>query len=199
MADAEQTSPNPRNDNASRVTASNLGSALALSVSVFALALGAYQTRLMQSQARASVWPYLTIGYTYSNNVDKDGYILNVDNNGVGPARVETVVVRVDGKPMKHWDDVLAALGVPPPRPAMATTTLAGDVIPPNLNRETTIQAIRVNDRDVAAKFKAAEQRLAIDICYCSVYDECWTAHWQQSRAESVERCEAQGLVQFEQ
>jgi hypothetical protein len=30
-----------------------------------------------------------------------------------------------------------------------------------------------------------------MDVCYCSVYDECWIAHWQQSRVDAVERCPA--------
>ena len=51
---ADPLPPQPR-----RVSLSDLGSAVALAVSVFALALGAYQTRLMQTQARAGVWPYL--------------------------------------------------------------------------------------------------------------------------------------------
>ena len=79
---------------------SNVGSIVAVAVSVFALALGAYQTRLMQSQARASVWPYLSIGYTYSSNTDKDAFIWTVNNNGVGPAKVESVVLTLDDKPV---------------------------------------------------------------------------------------------------
>ena len=178
---------------ARRLTTSDLGSALALAVSVFALALGAYQTRLMQSQARASVWPYLSIGYTYSSNVDRDAFIRTVNDNGVGPAKVETVRVTLDGKPMHDWEQVLVALGAPSTSPSMATSSIGGEVIPPNTNRETTVAPIKLNERDVARLFKAAEHRLGMDICYCSVYDECWVAHWQRSRVDAVERCEALG------
>ena len=69
-----------------RIRISELTSALALAVSIFALAIGAWQTRLMQSQARAAVWPHLSIGYTYNSNVDENGFIWHVDTNGVGPA-----------------------------------------------------------------------------------------------------------------
>ncbi|HEU4665622.1 MAG TPA: hypothetical protein VFS55_16450 [Dokdonella sp.] len=182
---------------ARRVTASDLGSALALAVSVFALALGAYQTRLMQSQARASVWPYLSIGYTYSSNVDRDAFIWTVNNNGVGPAKVETVRVTLDGKPMRDWEQVLVALGAADTSPSMATSSIGGEVIPPNTNRETTVAPIRLNEREVAKRFKLAEHRLGMDICYCSVYDECWIAHWQRSRVDAVERCDAPGEDSF--
>lgn len=180
-----------------RLSATDLSSVLALAVSVFALALGAWQTRLMQSQARASVWPYLTIGYTYANNVDTNGFIWTIDNNGVGPARVQSTTLSLDGKPMRNWGEVLAALGTSKP-PSMATTSFAGSVIPPNTNRETTVAAIRVHDRELATSFKDAIERFHMDICYCSVYDECWIAHWQQWRADAVDRCPVDG-VPFEQ
>ncbi len=133
-------------------------SALALAVSIFALAIGAWQTRLMQGQARASVWPHLELGYTYNSNVDENGFIWRIDNNGVGPARVESVTLTLDGRPMKSWPDVLMALGFHGEM-RVSTTSLAGEVIPPSLNRETAIETIRVNQRDAAALFKAAVPR----------------------------------------
>jgi hypothetical protein len=180
----------------SRITLSSLGSALALAVSVFALALGAYQTRLMQSQARASVWPYLSIGYSYTNGVDKSAFIWTVNNNGVGPARIESVALTLDGKPMKNWPQVLETLGVTT-QPSTAMSSIGGEVIPPNTNRETTIAPITVNEREAAKLFKLAEHRFGMDICYCSVYDECWIAHWQQSRVDAAARCESGGPAEF--
>lgn len=192
--------PGPAHDHPaarSHVSRPDLISVLALAVSVFALAIGAWQTRLMQSQARASVWPYLAIGYTYTNNADTNGFIWTIDNNGVGPALVQSAVLTLDGKSMRNWNEVIAALGSAG-RPSMATTSFAGAVIPPNTNRETTVAAIRVHDRELATAFKDAIGRFRMDICYCSVYDECWIAHWQQWRVETVERCPLDG-VQFEQ
>ena len=180
----------------SRLTLSNLGSALALAVSVFALALGAYQTRLMQSQARASVWPYLSIGYSYTSHVDRDAFIWTVNNNGVGPAKVESVTLTLDDKPMRRWEEVLTALGVTT-TPSTAMSSIGGEVIPPNTNRETTIAPIKVHEREAARLFKAAEKRFHMNVCYCSVYDDCWIAHWQQAKVDPVARCEVAG-VQFE-
>jgi hypothetical protein len=175
----------------------NLSGNVALVVSVFALALGGYQTRLMQSQARASVWPYLSIGSTYSSNTDKDGFIWSVNNNGVGPAKVGAVTVTLDGKPLQHWDEAMKQLGIVG-LPSSATSSLSGEVIPPNTNRETTIQPIKINEREAAKIFKTAEGRFRMDICYCSVYDECWIAHWRKAKVDPVAQCDATG-VQFEQ
>lgn len=174
-----------------------LTSALALAVSIFALAIGAWQTRLMQSQARASVWPHLEIGYTYNSNVDENGFLWRIDNNGVGPARIETVRVTFDGKPLKKWDDAVAALGFKGPQ-HYSTSSLDGEVIPPSLNRETAIEALRVNQRDLAAAVKQNATRFGMDICYCSVYDDCWIAHWLKTKPEAVTRCEDIGAAQFD-
>ena len=180
-----------------RLPRPDITSMLALVVSVFALAVGAWQTRLMQSQARASVWPYLSIGYSYTNDIDKNGFVWQVDNNGVGPARVQSVTLSLDGKPLRHWNDVLDAFRASG-RINSATTSLSGAVIPPNTNRETTIAAIRIHDSKVAAQFKDAVGRFRMDVCYCSVYDECWIAHWQQTRIDPVGQCRVDNGVQFE-
>lgn len=176
---------------------SNITSAIALAVSVFALAIGAWQTRLMQTQARASVWPYLSIGYTYSSDTDENAFIWRVDNNGVGPARVERVSLTLDAHPMKHWTDVLIALGFNG-KLHLSTSSISGEVIPPSLNRETGINVIHINDRDVGAAFKNAVDRFRMDICYCSVYDDCWIAHWQETKIDAVDRCEEKATDTFE-
>ena len=160
----------------------------ALSISALALAVGAYQTRLMQTQARASVWPYIKIGYAYSDRGDNQGFDIHVDNDGVGPALIKSVQVSLDGEPLPNWNDAF--------RQIMTHGTafahlqgLGGAVIPPNTNRETTIHAIRIDDAEQAAKFYAARDRFKIEICYCSIYDDCWTAHWMTAKVESIAEC----------
>jgi len=180
-----------------RIRISELTSALALAVSIFALAIGAWQTRLMQSQARAAVWPHLSIGYTYNSNVDDNGFIWHVDNNGVGPARIESVTLTLDGKPVKHWRDALATLGFDREM-RVSTTSLRGEVIPPSLNRETAIEPIRVNERGAAGVFKAAVPRFRMEVCYCSVYDDCWIAHWQTPKVDAVSACPADAAAEFD-
>ncbi|HKE48576.1 MAG TPA: hypothetical protein VKB52_10975 [Rhodanobacteraceae bacterium] len=190
----------PEARNARSALGANLTSALALAVSIFALAIGAWQTRLMQGQARASVWPHLEIGYnsTYNSTTEEHSFVWRIDNNGVGPARIESVRLTLDGKPMKTWRDVLAAFGFEGETRVSTTSLAGGQVIPPSLNRETAIEAIRINTRAIASAFQSAVPRFRMDICYCSVYDDCWVAHWQQNKVDSVARCETAAETEFQ-
>ena len=187
-----------------RTRIAELSSALALGVSFLALALGAYQarlmnaqTRLMQQQARASVWPYVSIGYRINDEGQNRGYSWDINNDGVGPARIESVTMTLDGKPVRGWKEIFRAL-FGDAAVSATYSQIYGKVLPPNTNRETTIEALRLVDIDQARIFYRAQERLQMSICYCSVYDECWIAQRQESKVQAVDRCDAGG-VQFEQ
>ena len=171
-----------------RARTAEWGSVVAIAISALALAIGAYQTRLMQAQARASVWPYVKIGFGYAENGESPGFNIHIQNNGVGPAIVKSVQVWLDDKPLHSWLDaypILLGHGAGHPK----LEALSGIVIPPSTNRETDVHAIRISEPDQAAKFFDAVDRFKIDICYCSVYDECWTAHWLASKVEITAVC----------
>lgn len=184
--------------NSRRSQIAQLSSVLALAISFLALALGAYQTRLMQEQARASVWPYVTIGNNEDTTPDKESFTWRADNNGVGPAKIESVQVFLDGTPYRNWRELFAKLA-PEQEFHGATTSLNGIVLPASLNRETTVEMVKPNTPERAKVFQQAEKRITIEVCYCSVYDECWIAHSLKATSETVSRCDKSGKLQFEQ
>lgn len=194
----------PRDKRARRALVAEVSSLFALAVSFLALGLGIWQarlmseqTRLMQQQARAGVWPYLSIGYALVADGDKRGYTWRIDNDGVGPARIESVTLTLDGKPLMHGKDVFHALygGAA----VQATySQIYGKVLPPSTNRETTIEAVHIADPAQAKIFFDAQSRIEMVICYCSVYDDCWIARRQSPAQEPVARCDTTGTNQFE-
>ncbi|QBB70454.1 hypothetical protein ELE36_08775 [Pseudolysobacter antarcticus] len=188
--------------NASRKSArlariAEFGSVLALAISFLALATGAYQTRLMQSQAKASVWPYISIGYHYALRGTDAGFAWRIDNNGVGPARIESVALSLDDKPKRNWSEVFPVLFGHAEVKA-GVSGFNGTVLPPNTNRETTIFAIKIEDLEQAKIFFDAQDRFKMSICYCSVYDECWVAQWLKHQVQPVDRCIVENTVQFQ-
>ena len=181
-----------QDDSAKRSRFAQWSSLLAFAISVVALGLSVYQTRLMQTQARASVWPYLDIGFGYDDKGDTAGFELHVQNNGVGPALVRSVQVSFDDKPMQHWSDVISLVMDEQHKHGSSHSKLSGlhnVVIPPSLNRETDVVAIRIDEPDVAKAVYDARERLKMDICYCSIYDDCWTVRWHMTRPVETRAC----------
>jgi hypothetical protein len=175
-------------DVAARQRVTQWGSIAALAISALALAVGAYQTRLMQTQARASVWPYVVLGFHYAEKGEHPEFALHVDNNGVGPALVRSVQVSFDGKPIEHWKDIFPLLLEHGTIDA-SISGLRSVVIPPNTNRETTIDVLKIPGAVAAKAMFDARERLKIDICYCSIYDDCWVAHWLKAKLDTVPAC----------
>ena len=187
-----------------RARFAELGSIVALATSFFALSLSAYQarlmneqTRLMQNQSRASVWPYVAIGYSINDEGESRGYTWQVSNDGVGPARIETVTMTLDGKPVRRWRELFRALLGDADVPA-TFSQVYGRVLPPSTNRETTIDALHLTDMAQAKAFFAAQDRIEMTICYCSVYDDCWIARKQDPNVRPAERCD-RSAEQFEE
>jgi hypothetical protein len=146
---------------------------------------------------RASVWPHLAVGFNHTGDPEHPEFVWLIDNNGVGPALIKSVHVTLDGKPVHDWRPVFAALGADEERARVSA--LNGEVLPPSLNRETAIHALRINRREDVEAFYAARSRFKMSVCYCSVYqDECWVAQWLTRDVQDVPRCEA-GADDFQQ
>ena len=193
------------NKTSKRERITELSSVTALAFSFLALTVGAYQarlmnaqTQLMQSQSRASVWPYLSIGYSINDQGEKRGYTWEISNDGVGPARIQSVVMSVDNKSARNWGDVFHALFGNDPVDA-TYSQIFGRVLAPNTNRDTTIEAVHLTNLAQAKIFYAEQNRLQMEICYCSVYNECWVARRQDPQVEPVDHCTTLDKVQFEQ
>jgi hypothetical protein len=201
----ETSRPQRPSSSRRRARIAEFSSLFALVVSFIALGLGAYQARLMnlqtglmQTQAKASVWPYLSIGYSLSDEGEKRGFTWEINNDGVGPARIESVTLSLDGKPLRKWSEVFHDL-FGDAKVLASYNKIYGKVLPPNTNRETTIEAVRIADIEQAKIFYDAQSRFEMTICYCSVYDECWIARRNTPDVQSVARCDTAGTVQFEE
>src|SRR5438477_11816638 len=82
--------------------ASRYDAVIATLVGVCALCVSGYTAYMQRQQVRAAVWPILEF---YSSNAPDIHFTLA--NKGVGPAIIRTVIVKVDGQPVKNWYEVL--------------------------------------------------------------------------------------------
>ncbi len=160
----------------------------AILVSLCALGVSLYQASIMRDQQRAAVWPYIEI--LPSNN--SEGSSLFLFNKGSGPAKIQTVVVSLDGTVWKSWESLLEAVrGDESIR--YSFSTMHGRVLASN----DELAAISMSAQD-AAIIGPHLRNINISICYCSVYDDCWSTEIGES-PEPIHACEIDEETQFEQ
>jgi hypothetical protein len=156
-------------------------------VSLLALAVSAYSTYWQRQQARAMVLPRLQLSTWFDQGLVR----FELENVGVGPAEIRGAQVLLDGKPVTSWSGLLEAVdafkGVE--NRTIHNSTMHSRV----LGAGKEIKVFEVVDPTAAARVRAALPRLSVDLCYCSVLDECWRMiDGEHSRHEPVASC--QGL-----
>lgn len=162
----------------------------AIVLSVCGLFVSIYETSLMRTQQRASVWPHVTVVFSSSPG----SIALRIENNGVGPARIRAANVSYRGETTADWGALVRTVGT-------AAGANYGDVdiefslvngsVLATSQWETIFSPIGVEGAagrladDLAEAIR--EGLLDIEVCYCSVYDECWIARLQDVVARSQE------------
>lgn len=162
----------------------------ALITSVMAVYMAWDQGRVMRAQQHGMVYPVLQIEGSSSNTVSSSSIGITVKNSGVGPALIQSVSLKQDGKRITHLPDVLARLPMPD---SDSSSGLAGRALAPGAEVEAILMRwdraniTREQIREVVVN--SANWELAI--CYCSVFDRCWeTEKIGTGRAKSVDSCE---------
>lgn len=165
----------------------------AVFISLMSLVLAIQHGHAMEKMVEVSSWPSMAVQFA---NAERDGtphFSVWAVNNGVGPAKLESIEIFVEGKAQSGPSALLQSLlkGTDSERklefttgdvvdmvfPARETITLL-DVLPGQFTPEQ-VQTIRVESAKIQAR-----------VCYCSVFDECWVLDQRKSnRAEPVKAC----------
>jgi hypothetical protein len=167
-------------------------------------------------QLYASVWPHIETGsdrFTKEAVARRDEFHgiegplfrFTVLNSGIGPARIASVQVIVDDKPQLSWAQALESL-IGPINTTFGSSTLGGRVIRAG---ETVYPLTLMGEpaqrlEDALSGSADRSQRIAMRICYCSVFDQCWLKEDQAAREDaargeprSVEKCPDFGKDEF--
>ncbi|MEM1397523.1 MAG: hypothetical protein AAGH38_08770, partial [Pseudomonadota bacterium] len=94
-------------------------------IGVIALFAALNEADAVRKQQMASVWPHITIrDFNYGLGGEKS-FQLVVGNRGIGPARIMSAEVLLDGKRVKGWQGLVGTLteGIPTP---VSTVRVAG-------------------------------------------------------------------------
>jgi hypothetical protein len=176
---------------------------LFVSVSSLYVALQSHKTleEMVDANKRlveANSWPYLGYGTSNAEGPDKNTILMRITNNGVGPAKIETVELKWNGKAQRTASDFLRACcgyKLDPAHDRLWRDLVTGRV----LRAGESISFITLfhlpGDDPVWTKLDRARlsPALSVGICYCDVFDKCWTEDVLRMSLtpRHVDRCEA--------
>ncbi len=151
-----------------------LVSLLALGVSVFEARILKEQQEIMFSQQKASVWPYLLTDIQVELS-DAFSITYSVANKGIGPTKISEAQLFLNGEEQPDYVSLFRALRMLFPDTANLTLSLGaleGEVLSADEQRDVIVIRSSRFDGDLELM-----ERLELDyqICYCSIYDDCWT------------------------
>lgn len=144
-------------------------SGAAMLVAICSLAIAVYEARMTREHDKLSVWPYVTASNSYSGR----DYTFTVTNVGLGPARIRSFQVLVDGTPQKSWGAVARRFVAKPDSMQSVYSSFGrGSVLLPGA--KSTLFAISPGLAAREFAQHASTPQMNVRICYCSLYDECW-------------------------
>ena len=157
---------------------------VAVFIAVTSLAITLYEATATREHDRMSVWPRVAQETSDSAGI----YDRAITNVGLGPAVVKSFEVRLDSTGRPSWTPIVAALlGTSTPETQWFFSTVgAGTVILPG----HTIHVLTIVARSHAEFAMAQDHRVVSRVCYCSLYDECWTGASDRAEPSKVSSCD---------
>ncbi|HTZ54736.1 MAG TPA: hypothetical protein VMB20_06700 [Candidatus Acidoferrum sp.] len=143
----------------------------ALLVSAAAAFALIYQTRVIAQQYAATIWPYLSVNSSYSPL----GVTIQVANDGLGPALIDSAQLFIDDKAVPGWGTYLHDLEVNP-----ALKNVRASISSSSFGRSTTIRPgdskllFAIAFKRTIAPGALTAHTVGVRLCYCSINNSCW-------------------------
>jgi hypothetical protein len=155
----------------------------------------------------ANSLPYLQ---TYTSDLRSDlktpAFRLTVQNQGVGPARIAEVTMSLDGKPVPDFNTLIDRCCAPGLLDAarhgatdydgmhngeVILSTLRDRMIRPGEAVDAFDWRMTRDNLGITSRLKSsfASGRITASICYCSVFEDCWTRTNLDRRPRPAKQC----------
>ncbi len=173
------------NRSAKRVNLDRLASAFAVALSLAALFVSLVEVSSERAQQRASVWPHIEIGESYS----EDGFRIRLTNKGVGPALMGRIALTIDGRTVEDLDQlILETLGEADAfsYDRYSSSNPSNRVVAAG----ETLDLFRVKwDPQTRKLIGKWNNNVDLATCYCSISEDCWATSLQADQTVRVENC----------
>jgi hypothetical protein len=176
--------------------------ACALLVSAISLFIGWQSNRTQQRMLAASVWPYLAWDTSnYNDQTKEDEVSLEIRNLGVGPARIASLQLSYQGKPVADYHELVAACCKAEVEGLKHWSSRISTINPVVIPAHDSIKFFAVlkaaDNTALWDKFNRERYQVQGRACYCSVLDECWLLDSTQAVPQPVPSCPAPAGVQY--
>jgi len=131
-----------------------------------------YSAYVDREYSRASVWPRLEIFRSFSG----DSFSYGVSNNGTGPAVIKYAKVHDGEKYVKSWREIESFENI-----------IQSHISTRILSPQNSIMPVAYQGESADA-LATADTSITIELCYCSIYDECWVID-RSNRPTNVQAC----------
>lgn len=173
-----------------------LMSYIAIFVAIIAALAALQEARSNREHQAISVWPYVQsfAGVNFGEPTEQfpDRFAFLVTNKGVGPAIIEDLTIARNGQTYQSWSTLLYRLAeekqVEGPLAISESAMEAGEVLEAGELRWIA----RTNNLDLArhaAQLVYGTEEVTFELCYCSLYRECWRLTFPDARPEDVAAC----------
>jgi hypothetical protein len=153
--------------------------------------------QVMEKMLQANSLPFVTV---YSGDSVNGSLIshLTLRNEGVGPARLISFRLQLDGKKLRNMQDFIDICCKKQfPSDGLSISNAYERFIPARGESEIFAYRRQGNTDPLWAKFDQARARLQYDICYCSVFAECYSWIPFAATAQPVASCPVDSTSDF--
>lgn len=154
----------------------------ALLISVVTACTSLYSAYIDRAYSRASVWPRLELFRSYSSN----SFNYGVSNSGTGPALIKYAKVKYGSEYMSTWNEIGIFSNITQSHIHNRTLSAQQDIVP------------LMYKGDNISELLEADKLISIELCYCSIYEECWVVD-RNSFPSPVDICEVNEEQSFNQ
>jgi hypothetical protein len=171
-------------------------------VSLVSLWLGLHSAHMMEKLVASNSYPYLELMRSTSSvhtvpGTDQFQAVVEyeMENNGVGPARVEWVEMRFKDKPVRNLPALLDACCAGWKGEETSGMNLRGGIAGALVRPGGAVKLFTWAEPAAPnTTFKALHRQMddiSYSACYCSVFDECYVRSTNTDKPKPVEHCTA--------
>lgn len=168
-----------------------------VTVPAFVISIALAYATFVQADAtrkiqQSETWPYLSYGTSNISPRREDLISFNLGNDGVGPARLKAVEFIYKGQPMTSPRSFLRhCCGDDPKDPTNFMSSPVNGVIRPGEAVHFIALPKRTDNIAVYSRLEVERWKVAVRVCYCSIFDDCWVMDNRKQDPEPVKACPA--------